>query len=464
MRTRYRSALLAILACGVLLPAGCARFDDTAAGQTFSPAPVASPESPPEVQGPGADSGGDGKQARPGQSATPVPPPQGCKDFDPAVISTCLDTVAAVAGLPGDGSTPSALAGERKSGRVLLATAGKDATDFAKLDVQAAGDGGLTGLALSPSYVEDQLVFAYVTTATDNRVVRFAKGQAAKPVLTGIPKGATGNRGTISADNRGALLVATGDAGNPNAAADPNSLAGKVLRIDTSGKAAAGNPSGSLAVAAGLHAPGGLCASADGARVWVTDRLADKDALYRGPGRAAADDAGVDVAGQARRRGLRRLRRRERLGLGRHVAGREPAEPAGDGRGRGQRQADGEPRRQDRQAAGDLRAARRDEHDQPAARRGRHGQQGRRQPGLERRPGGADHPGDVRRRQQQGLTRPGHARGRPSTTEPRTGSSKHPGSPGPAYASGFSSTRRPSADEASPASASCSPRAAEKKS
>ncbi|RSM40906.1 glucose dehydrogenase [Amycolatopsis balhimycina DSM 5908] len=281
MRTRYRSALLAILACGVLLPAGCARFDDTAAGQTFSPAPVPSPESPPEVRGPGEDSGGDGKQVQPGSPATTVPPPQGCKDFNQSVIATCLDTVAAVAGLPGDGSTPSALAGERKSGRVLLATAGKDATEFAKLDVQAAGDGGLTGLALSPSYVEDQLVFAYVTTATDNRVVRFAKGQPAKPVLTGIPKGATGNRGTISADNRGALLVATGDAGNPDAAADPNSLAGKVLRIDTSGKAAAGNPNGALAVAAGLHAPGGLCASADGGRVWVTDRLADKDALYR---------------------------------------------------------------------------------------------------------------------------------------------------------------------------------------
>src|SRR5437867_8578491 len=78
MRTRYRSAPLAILACGALLLAGCARFDDTAAGQTFSPAPVPSPESPPQVQGPGADSGGDGKQARPGQSATPVPPPQGC--------------------------------------------------------------------------------------------------------------------------------------------------------------------------------------------------------------------------------------------------------------------------------------------------------------------------------------------------------------------------------------------------
>jgi glucose/arabinose dehydrogenase len=210
-----------------------------------------------------------------------VPPPQGCKDFDSSVIATCLDTVAAVAGLPGDGSTPSALAGERKSGRVLLATGGKDATDFAKLDVQAAGDGGLTGLALSPSYVEDQLVFAYITTATDNRVVRFAKGQTPKPVLIGIPKGASGNRGTIGTDNKGALLVATGDAGNPAASADPNSLAGKLLRIDTSGKAAAGNPNGALAVAAGLHAPGGVCASADGSRVWVTDRLADKDALYR---------------------------------------------------------------------------------------------------------------------------------------------------------------------------------------
>ncbi|KDN21406.1 PQQ-dependent sugar dehydrogenase [Amycolatopsis rifamycinica] len=281
MRTRYRSALLAILACGVLLPAGCARFDDTAAGQTFTPAPVASPESPPEVQGPGAESGGDGKQARPGSPTTPVPPPQGCKDFDPSVITTCLDTVAAVAGLPGDGSAPSALAGERKSGRVMLATGGKDATDFAKLDVQAAGDGGLTGLAVSPSYVEDQLVFAYITTPADNRVVRFAKGQSPKPVITGIPKGASGNRGTISADNRGALLVATGDAGNPTAAADPSSLAGKLLRIDTSGKAAAGNPGGSLVVAAGLHAPGGVCASADGGRVWVTDRLADKDVLYR---------------------------------------------------------------------------------------------------------------------------------------------------------------------------------------
>jgi len=284
MRTRFRwSAPLALLACSGLVLSGCARFDDTAAGQTFTPAPVPSPESPPRIQDNGTDSGG-GPRTGPSQAPpTQVPPPQGCKDFDKAVIATCLDTVSAVAGLPGDGSAPSALAGERKSGRVLLASAGHDAAPFAQLDVRADGDGGLTGLALSPSYVEDQLVFAYITTASDNRVVRFAKGQAPKPVLTGIPKGSTGNRGALASDGTGALLVATGDAGDPAAAANPGSLAGKVLRIDTSGKPAAGNPTaGSAVYASGLHSPGGICSSADQKRLWVTDHPANgPDAVFR---------------------------------------------------------------------------------------------------------------------------------------------------------------------------------------
>ena len=32
-----------------------------------------------------------------------------------------------------------------------------------------SGDGGLLDLALSPTYLEDGLIYAYVTTATDNR-------------------------------------------------------------------------------------------------------------------------------------------------------------------------------------------------------------------------------------------------------------------------------------------------------
>jgi glucose/arabinose dehydrogenase len=263
--------------------AGCASFDDRAAGQTFEPAPDLTAPAGPQPQLPEVDgnSGGNGT-SRPSAPQTSIPPPQGCTDFDKAVIATCLDTVSAVAALPGSDAAPAALAGERKSGRVLQVTGDAPATELIKLNVDASGDGGLTGLALSPSYTEDQLVYAYITTPTDNRVVRFTKGQQAKPILTGIPTGPTGNRGAITALGRDTLLVATGDAGDPSAAADPDSLAGKVLRIDTAGNAAAGNPTvGSRVYASGLHSPGGLCKSADEARVWVTDHGDTADVVYR---------------------------------------------------------------------------------------------------------------------------------------------------------------------------------------
>jgi hypothetical protein len=115
-------------------------------------------------------------------------------------------------------------------------------------------------------------------------VVRIAPGDTPKPVLTGIPRGATDNRGALALDHKGALLVATGDAGNATSAADPNSLAGKVLRIDVNGTPAPGNPRpGSVIVASGLADPGGLCSSQDGGKAWVTDRTPTRDLLYRLP-------------------------------------------------------------------------------------------------------------------------------------------------------------------------------------
>ncbi|QWF78036.1 hypothetical protein HUW46_01431 [Amycolatopsis sp. CA-230715] len=270
------------MAGGGLLLSSCAQFDDRAADQTYAPAPTLTPEAGPAPDLPEIGGKPGGPPAPKSAPSTTVQPPQGCTDFDKAVIETCLDTVAAVAALPGEGDNPSALAGERKSGRILRVAANTDPAQLAKVDVDPAGDGGLTGLALSPTYGEDQLVFAYVTTASDNRVVRIANGQPPKPVLTGIPRGSTGNRGAILPDGKGALLVATGDAGDPAAATHPASLAGKVLRIDTTGRPAAGNPTaGSPVFASGLHAPGGLCKSADGSRLWVTDRDDNKDLLHR---------------------------------------------------------------------------------------------------------------------------------------------------------------------------------------
>src|SRR5437764_1404893 len=74
-----------------------------------------------------------------------VPPPNGCTDFDPRVIATCLDPVSAVAVLPGDGD-PIALVAERRTGRILRVRKDHDPVVVATLKVDASTDGGLIGL------------------------------------------------------------------------------------------------------------------------------------------------------------------------------------------------------------------------------------------------------------------------------------------------------------------------------
>ncbi|WP_459709622.1 PQQ-dependent sugar dehydrogenase [Actinophytocola sp. KF-1] len=280
MSSRSRVLVAGVLGAA-LLTAGCATFTDQPPPEAWRPQEQLTPQGGPEPQVPG-----EGQPGQPGGGGggrpSKIPPPDGCTDYNPAVIGTCMDTVSAVAALPGDGRDPTALVGERKSGRILRVKLGNDPQVVATVPVDGSTDGGLTGLALSPTYAEDQLIFAYVTTATDNRVVRIAPGDVPKPIITGIPRGATNNRGALALDRRGALLLATGDAGNPTAAGDLKSLAGKVLRFDASGQPAEGNPTpGSLVVASGLRAPGGMCAAFDGSGTWVTDRTATQDVLYR---------------------------------------------------------------------------------------------------------------------------------------------------------------------------------------
>ncbi len=278
MGLRWRTLVAGVAVSGVLLTAGCATFSDQP--EDWHPQDELTPQAAPDPELPG-DPGGSGAS---GGSEQPkpqdVPPPNGCKDYNPAVIGTCMATVVAVAALPGDGQDPAALVGERDTGRILRVKHGADPQVVATVPVDASTDGGLTGLALSPTYAEDQLLFAYITTPTDNRLVRIAPGDTPKPVLTGIPRGPTGNKGALALDHRGALLLATGNAGNPALATDSRSLAGKVLRIDAAGQPAPDNPTPTRVVADGLASPGGVCASMDGSRMWVTDRAPSGDLLY----------------------------------------------------------------------------------------------------------------------------------------------------------------------------------------
>jgi len=220
------SRLLAVVVAAVLL-SGCGNGGYHPAGP-FRPLPEGAP---PEVGPPTSQAPVPGD---------PAQPESGDSAGDPNVVASGLNVPTGLVVL-GDGS---AIVGERETGRLVQVFADRSpARERMTLPgVDTSGDGGLLGLALSPTYREDGLLYAYLSTATDNRVVRFPLGGTPNPVLTGIPHGATDNGGGLVFGADGALYVGTGDTGDPALAADPNSLAGKVLRIDTFGRPIGASP------------------------------------------------------------------------------------------------------------------------------------------------------------------------------------------------------------------------------
>lgn len=112
-------------------------------------------------------------------------------------------------------------------------------------DVAPSGEGGLLGLAVADGYL-----YTYATTADGNRVDRFPlEGDPGalrlgprEPVLDGIPAASNHDGGRIAVGPDGMLYVGTGDAGQRDAAQDPGSLAGKILRVTPDGDVPADNP------------------------------------------------------------------------------------------------------------------------------------------------------------------------------------------------------------------------------
>lgn len=246
---------VAAAGAATLLLAGCA----VARGST-APTWVPKPSFQGEGRAPGASPGLPSPVA-PSASGDAQPPssPASSPAGDPAVVAKHLVSPVAIAVLP-DGT---ALVGERTTGRIVRVQPAPDqpvrtVRTIGGLD--ASGDGGLLDLVLSPHYDQDNLIYAYVTTATDNRVIDFTLTGPATPVLTAIPKGRSGNTGRLAFGTDGDLYVGTGDAGRPNLAADPSSLAGKVLRVTDIGRPAPGNPTASSPVfTSGHRAVAGLC-------------------------------------------------------------------------------------------------------------------------------------------------------------------------------------------------------------
>ncbi len=177
------------------------------------------------------------------------------------VVADDLEVPWGLAFLPGG----DALVSERDSAKVLRVPAAGGEPQVVRTVAVAAprGEGGLLGLAVDPA--SPASAYAYVTTAQDNRVVRFAVDGSGpvQPVLTGIPKGVVHNGGRLAFGPDRKLYVGTGDTGDRALAQDAGSLGGKVLRLDTT--------TGQATVFSAGHRNVQGLAFDDAGRLWATE-------------------------------------------------------------------------------------------------------------------------------------------------------------------------------------------------
>jgi glucose/arabinose dehydrogenase len=117
--------------------------------------------------------------------------------------------------------------------------------------VSPAGEGGLLGIAISPDYASDHMIYSYFTSESDNRIVRMLYAPRKPPgeqlgapdtILRGIPKGTNHNGGRLAFGPDRMLYATTGERYEGRLAQNRKSLGGKILRMTPDGEPAPGNP------------------------------------------------------------------------------------------------------------------------------------------------------------------------------------------------------------------------------
>jgi glucose/arabinose dehydrogenase len=173
----------------------------------------------------------------------------------------------------------STLVSERDAGRIVEVNGSGSIREVGEVDgVVHQGEGGLLGLAMLKDGDTDWL-YAYETTATDNRIVRMPlRGSPGSyslgdqhVVLKGLAKAGNHDGGRIAFGPDGKLYATVGDASVPARAQDRRSLNGKILRMEPDGSVPADNPfDGSLVYSMGHRNPQGLAWDADG-QLWAAE-------------------------------------------------------------------------------------------------------------------------------------------------------------------------------------------------
>ncbi|WP_395657508.1 PQQ-dependent sugar dehydrogenase [Nocardioides sp.] len=202
---------------------------------------TASPQSSPASSAP----------TSPTPTAEPTEESPSADTTPPKVVGTIATDLAAPWGI---GFLPDgdAVVTERDTRRVLLLRA--PSYDVRQVGTISAavplgdqgGEAGLLGVAVSPDFERDHLLYFYVSTASDNRIVKARLDDdrlgPTTVILDGIPNGFIHDGGRLAFGPDGYLYASTGETGQPELAQDKGTLAGKVLRMTTDGEPAPGNP------------------------------------------------------------------------------------------------------------------------------------------------------------------------------------------------------------------------------
>ncbi|WP_431042010.1 PQQ-dependent sugar dehydrogenase [Streptomyces sp. P1-3] len=227
-----RPGVTAVLAAAALLAAGCSSDGEGLGDRRRSGSPTSATSS---------------ASGRPSPTESAAPDRGSAKVV--RTVATGIESPWGIAPLPeGD-----LLVSSRDSGKIyrVAADSGKTTEVGSVPGVSPGGEGGLLGLAVPPDFATGRMIYAYFTTASDNRVARLlydpdrpAGDQLGAPdtIFRGIPKGTVHNGGRIAFGPDKMLYVGTGEGGDRGLAQDKESFGGKILRMTPDGEPVHGNP------------------------------------------------------------------------------------------------------------------------------------------------------------------------------------------------------------------------------
>ncbi len=140
-----------------------------------------------------------------------------------------------------------------RGGQISMLKGGQKVVLGTVPDVQAKGESGLMGLAIDPDFTDTRFIYACYSTATDIRVGRWKLADVSAGKLgskTDIVTSMPYNIKTFPGRHSGCQLafgpdkflwIGTGDVAIGTNPQNPQSLGGKILRVDRTGQPAPGN-------------------------------------------------------------------------------------------------------------------------------------------------------------------------------------------------------------------------------